>query len=61
MLLALVAGSAGLGNLIGVVTASLVKQIRPAVTVSVVMVADTAAVLVAALFYSVPVLVLLGW
>jgi hypothetical protein len=59
-LLAVVAGSAGLGNFLGVVTASLVRRIRPAVAVSAVLVADAAVTLAAALLYSVPLLAILG-
>lgn len=59
-LLALVAGSAGAGNFLGVVAASLVRRIRPAVTVSIVLVADAVVALLAAVFYSIPLLVLLG-
>lgn len=59
-LLALVAGSAGVGNFLGVVTASVVRRIRPAVTVSVVLVADAVTALLAAVFYSVPLLAVLG-
>jgi hypothetical protein len=60
LLLGIVAGSAGLGNFLGVVAASLVRRIRPAVAVSVVMVADAVVALAAALLYSVPLLALLG-
>jgi hypothetical protein len=60
VLLGVVAGAAGLGNFLGVVAASLVRRIRPAVAVSVVMVADAAVALAAALLYSVPLLAVLG-
>lgn len=60
LLLAVVAGSAGLGNVLGVVAASLMRRIRPAVAVSVVMVADAAVTLAGALFYSVLLLAILG-
>ena len=60
LLLGIVAGSAGVGNFLGVVAASLVRRIRPAVAVSAVMVADAAVTLLAALFYSVPLLAVLG-
>jgi MFS family permease len=60
VLLAIVAGGAGVGNFLGVVAASLVRRIRPAVAVSVVMVADALVALLAALFYSVPMLAVLG-
>lgn len=60
VLLGVVAGAAGLGNFLGVVAASVVRRIRPAVAVSVVMVADAAVALAAALLYSVPLLAVLG-
>ncbi|MDH2413482.1 MFS transporter [Nocardioides sp. CER19] len=60
VLLAIVAGSAGVGNFLGVVAASLVRRIRPAVAVSAVMVADALVALAAALLYSVPLLAVLG-
>ena len=60
VLLGVVAGGAGVGNFLGVATASLVRRIRPAVTVSLVMVADALVTLLAALFYSVPMLAVLG-
>ena len=60
VLLGLVAGSAGLGNLVGVVAASLVRRIRPAWTVSAVLVADVAAALLGALFYGVVTLAVVG-
>jgi MFS family permease len=60
LLLGLVAGSAGAGNFLGVVAASLLKRINPAVTVSVVLVADVVAAAVGALFYGLATLVLVG-
>lgn len=60
LLLGVVAGAVGTGNFLGIAAASVVKQIRPAVMVSAVMVADTAAALLAALFYSIPLLAVLG-
>jgi MFS family permease len=60
VLLAVVAGGAGVGNFLGVVAASLMRRIRPAVTVSAVMVADAAVTLAAAVFYSVLMLAVLG-
>jgi MFS family permease len=60
VLLGVVAGAAGVGNLVGVVAASLLRRIRPAVAVSAVMVADAAVALAAALLYSVPLLAVLG-
>ncbi|MEP9382687.1 MFS transporter [Nocardioides cheoyonin] len=60
LLLGIVAGGAGAGNLLGVVAASLLKRIKPQVTVSVVMVVDAAAVLVGALFYGILTLAVIG-
>lgn len=60
LLLAIVAGGAGAGNFLGVVAASLMRRIQPAYTVSAVLVADAAVALVGALFYSIPVLALIG-
>jgi MFS family permease len=60
VLLALVIGAAGLGNTLGVALGSLAKRIDPAVTVVVALVADAAVALVAALFYGLLPLVLLG-
>ncbi|UDY24227.1 MFS transporter [Nocardioides sp. Kera G14] len=60
LLIAIVAGAAGTGNFLGVAAASVVRNIRPAMTVSAVMVLDTAVALLAALFYSVPLVALLG-
>ncbi|MFT4262475.1 MAG: MFS transporter, partial [Nocardioides sp.] len=55
-----VAAAAGTGNFLGISIASLIKQVRPAVTVSAVMVADATVALVAALFYSPLTVILLG-
>lgn len=60
LLMGVVAGSAGLGNFLGVTAASMVRRIRPAVTVSVVMLADAAVTLAAALLWSIPMLAALG-
>jgi MFS family permease len=60
LLTAIVVGAAGAGNFLGVVAASLVKRINPAVTVSAVLVADVAVAVVAALLYGVIMLGLLG-
>ncbi|HVX55717.1 MFS transporter [Nocardioides sp.] len=60
LLLGIVAGGAGVGNFLGVTAASLMRRIRPAYTVTVVLVADAAVALVGALFYSIPVLALIG-
>lgn len=61
LLIAVVAGAAGAGNFVGVTAASLLKRIRPAITVTVVMVADTAVALCATIFYSIPLLIALGF
>ena len=60
VLLAIVVGAAGVGNVLGVVTASMVKRISPSITVSAVLVADVVVALLAAIFYGVLVLALLG-
>jgi MFS family permease len=59
-LFALVVGAAGAGNVLGVVAASLLKRLNPAVTVSAVLVADLAVATFAALFYGVLAIALLG-
>jgi hypothetical protein len=60
VLLALVIGAAGVGNTLGIALGSLAKRIDPAITVVVALVADAAVALVAALFYGLLPLVLLG-
>jgi MFS family permease len=60
LLIGLVIGSAGLGNTLGIVAASVARKISPAHTVVLALVADVAVVLVAAVFYNLPALVLLG-
>ena len=60
LLLGLVIGAAGLGNTLGIATASTLKRLNPAVTVVLALVADAAMALVAALFYGLVPLVLLG-
>ncbi|GAB3856291.1 MFS transporter [Nocardioides maradonensis] len=60
LLIALVIGSAGLGNTLGIITASLAKRISPAVTVVAALAADIVAIVLAAVFYNLPTLVLLG-
>lgn len=60
MLTGIVVGAAGVGNFLGVVTASMVRRIRPAITVTVILVADVAAAVVAALLYGVLAVALLG-
>jgi hypothetical protein len=60
VLTGIVVGAAGIGNVLGVVAASLAKRISPSVTVSVVLLADVAVTVLAALFYGVLVIELLG-
>jgi MFS family permease len=60
VLLGLVIGGAGLGNTLGIAAASVLKRINPSVTVVLALLADAVMVLVAALFYGVVPLVLLG-
>jgi MFS family permease len=59
-LLAAVIGAAGVGNVLGIGAGSLFKQVNPKVTVVVVLLADILAVAVAALFYGLLPLVVLG-
>lgn len=59
-LTAIVAGAAGAGNLLGVVAASALTRIHPAVTVSVILVVDAAAAALAAVAYGLLVVTLLG-
>ncbi|MBI2246155.1 MAG: MFS transporter [Nocardioides sp.] len=60
LLTGIVVGAAGLGNFLGVVAASVLKRISPAITVTAVLVADVAVAVVAALFYGVLTVALLG-
>jgi hypothetical protein len=60
VLTGIVVGAAGLGNFLGVVAASVLKRINPAVTVSAVLLADLAVAVFAALFYGVLAVALLG-
>ncbi|MBZ5739590.1 MFS transporter [Nocardioides mangrovi] len=60
VLTALVVGGAAAGNFLGVVAASVLKKINPAVTVTGVMVADIGVAVFAFLLYGVVALVLLG-
>ncbi|HYF73313.1 MAG TPA: MFS transporter [Nocardioides sp.] len=60
VLTGIVVGAAGVGNFLGVVAASLARRIRPAITVTVVLVADVAVAVVAALLYGVVAVALLG-
>jgi MFS family permease len=60
VLLGLVIGAAGLGNTLGIAAASILKRLDPTVTVVVAVLADVVMVLVAALFYGLLPLILLG-
>ena len=60
LLLGLVAGGAGVGNFLGVVAASLLRRIRPQITLTGVLLADAAAVLLAALTLNPLTLLVLG-
>ena len=60
LLLGLVIGAAGVGNTLGIALGSLVRRIDPGVTVVVALVADVVVAVVAALFYGLVPLVLLG-
>jgi MFS family permease len=60
LLIALVIGAAGAGNTLGIVTASLARRISPAVTVVAALVADVVVIVLAAVFYNLLTLVVLG-
>lgn len=60
LLLGVVVGAAGLGNTLGILLASLLKKVNPAVTVVIALLADAIMVLVAALFYGLLPLAALG-
>lgn len=60
VLLGLVIGAAGLGNTLGITIGSLLKRLSPSVTVVLALLADVAVATVAALFYGLVSLVLLG-
>ena len=60
VLLGIVIGAAGLGNAIGIAAGSTLARLHPPTVVIVALGADAVAVLVAAVFYSVPALALLG-
>jgi MFS family permease len=61
ILVGVVAGGAGAGNLLGVVLASLLRRIRPQVTVSIVVVADALVLLVCTLWLGVLTLFAIGF
>jgi MFS family permease len=60
VLLGLVIGAAGLGNTLGITIGSVLKRLNPAVTVVLALVADVAVAALAAMFYGLVTLVLLG-
>lgn len=60
VLIGLIIGAAGLGNVLGILLASLLKRINPAVTVMVALVTVAVVTLVSTLFYGVLPLILLG-
>jgi len=60
VLLGIVIGAAGLGNAVGIALGSLLRRVNPAVTVVLALVVDTVVVLLAALFYGVVTVALLG-
>jgi MFS family permease len=60
ILIGVVIGAAGLGNTLGIVFASMLKKINPAVTVVAALLADAAMALLCAVFYGVIPLALLG-
>ena len=60
LLLGLVIGAAGLGSTLGVGIGSLLKTVKPEVTVVATLVADAAMTLLVAIFYGLPGAVLLG-
>jgi MFS family permease len=59
-LLAAVVGAAGFGNVLGIAVGSVLRKVNPRVTVVLTLLADVAAVTVAALFYGLLSLLLLG-
>ncbi len=60
IMIGLIVGAAGAGNAIGILAASTLKRLNPAITVVLALVSVAATTLVAALFYGVLPLVLLG-
>lgn len=60
LLLGLVIGSAGLGSTVGIALGSVLRRIRPEVTVVATLLADAAAAVVVTLFYGLATAVLLG-
>ena len=60
VVLGIVIGVAGLGSTLGIALASILREVRPAITVVGALLADVLAAAVAALFFGLPTLVLLG-
>ncbi len=60
-LLAVVIGAAGVGNVVGIGIGSFLKRVRPRLTVILALLADAAAITLAALFYGLLPLVVLGF
>jgi MFS family permease len=60
-LLAAIIGAAGLGNITGIAVGSVLKNVHPKITVVLALLADAAAATVAALFYGLLPLVVLGF
>jgi hypothetical protein len=60
LLLGLVVGSAGLGSTVGIGLGSVLRRIRPEVTVVVTLAADAVVAVVVTAFYALPTAVLLG-
>ncbi len=58
--LALVVGAAGAGNALGTVVGNALRRLRPDLIIAVALIADVAAALVAAVFYSLTTLLVLG-
>jgi MFS family permease len=60
-LLAVVIGAAGVGNIVGIAIGSFLKRVHPRITVVLALLADAAAITLAALFYGLVSLVVLGF
>jgi MFS family permease len=60
LLMGLVIGAAGLGNTVGIAIASMLRRVNPMIVVVVALIADTAAAVVAALFYGLVAAMLLA-
>lgn len=60
VVLGIVIGVAGLGSTLGIALASILRQVQPAITVVAALIADVVVAAIAALFFGLPTLVLLG-